>query len=37
MRDLSHLEGVRGFEIEAFVGRLVSLLDRRPLLLLSFD
>jgi hypothetical protein len=37
MRDLSDLEYVRGFEVEALVGRLVSLLDRRPLLLLSVD
>jgi hypothetical protein len=38
MRDLSRLESVRGFEVEALVGRFVlSLRDRRSLLLLSFD
>ena len=34
MGDLSHLKGVRGFEVESLVGRFVSLRDCRPLLLL---
>jgi hypothetical protein len=38
MWDLSCLESVRGFEVEALEGRFaLSLRDRRSLLLLSFD
>ena len=38
MGDLSRLESVRGFEVDALEGRFaLSLRDRRSLLLLSFD